>query len=239
MTEQLKITCPRCNVEILPVVIETPDTIHHAKEVCPDCGGFLRWLSKPKNENKRLPSKFTPESLGISWCEFCLRQPEMLGIHEVLEIHHKMPIELGGEDVKTNILVLCTYCHKTAHQRHIYLYKHFKPKEIDPLASSEVLRSAAQPLKPEISIPLISNEEFPIYQYHIDEWKTAYPAVDVLQALRAMRQWCLSNPRKRKTERGVRRFITGWLERLQNKGGKLPPETIRKPIDDRPAIFPK
>lgn len=53
----------------------------------------------------------------------------------------------------------------------------------------------------------------------IDGWSEAYPAVDVLQALRSMRQWCLSNPKKKKTARGVRRFITSWLEREQNKGG--------------------
>ena len=196
-------------------------------------------MSKPKNLKKRLPSKFTPESLKINYCQMCLRPRFMLGRLETLHVHHLMPEDLGGEDVITNVLVLCTYCHNEFHQRHTYLYNHFKPKEIDPIPPRKTLQLEAQPLKPEISIPLISDEEFPIYQHHIDEWKTAYPAVDVLQALRAMRQWCLSNPRKRKTKRGVRRFITSWLERLQNKGGNLLPETTRKPIDDRPAVFPK
>jgi hypothetical protein len=33
-----------------------------------------------------------------------------------------------------------------------------------------------------------------------------------------MRQWCIDNPTKRKTRRGIRKFIGGWLEREQNSG---------------------
>ena len=34
-----------------------------------------------------------------------------------------------------------------------------------------------------------------------------------------MRGWCLANPTRRKTRRGVRRFINGWLAKVQDRGG--------------------
>ena len=34
-----------------------------------------------------------------------------------------------------------------------------------------------------------------------------------------MRGWCLANPSKRKTKRGVKKFINNWLSRQQDRGG--------------------
>ena len=50
-------------------------------------------------------------------------------------------------------------------------------------------------------------------------WQELYPAVDILQELRKMKGWLLSHPKKRKTRRGIKGFITGWLAREQDKGG--------------------
>lgn len=45
-----------------------------------------------------------------------------------------------------------------------------------------------------------------------------------------MRGWLLSNPNKRKTRRGIEKFINGWLSREQDKGGsKSPNSTAGKP----------
>ncbi len=51
------------------------------------------------------------------------------------------------------------------------------------------------------------------------EYEQLYPAVDVRQELRNMKGWCISNPSRRKTKRGVRRFINTWLTKTQNRGG--------------------
>lgn len=71
--------------------------------------------------------------------------------------------------------------------------------------------------EPVIAIPLNNGKEFGIDQAQIEAWQCSYPAVDVPQQLRNMREWCLSNPTKRKTPRGVRTFITGWLAREQDR----------------------
>lgn len=53
----------------------------------------------------------------------------------------------------------------------------------------------------------------------IEKWKLAYPNVNVEVELRAMSVWCDANPGKRKTSRGIKRFITSWLSRAQDQGG--------------------
>lgn len=69
------------------------------------------------------------------------------------------------------------------------------------------------------TIPLNNGSEYPVTEAQVSEYARLYPAVDVPQALRAMRGWCLANPKRRKTKRGVAAFITSWLSREQDKGG--------------------
>lgn len=66
--------------------------------------------------------------------------------------------------------------------------------------------------------------EYTVSQKDFGEWVEAYPAVDVPQALRSMRQWTLSNLDRAKKDRGIRRFITNWLDREQNRGGNIKPQ---------------
>lgn len=73
---------------------------------------------------------------------------------------------------------------------------------------------------PVVSIPLNDGTEYPVSQEQCQEWAGVYPAVDVIQQLREIREWCLNNPAKRKTARGVRGFITRWLAKEQDRGGR-------------------
>ena len=53
----------------------------------------------------------------------------------------------------------------------------------------------------------------------VSEFKELYPSVDVEQELRKMKGWCNTNPTKRKTKRGILRFVNSWLAKEQDKGG--------------------
>lgn len=70
-----------------------------------------------------------------------------------------------------------------------------------------------------ISLPLNDKTEYGVTQNYINQLVELYPAVDVMQELRYMKGWCDSKPRKCKTRDGIKRFITGWLKRAQDKGG--------------------
>ena len=75
---------------------------------------------------------------------------------------------------------------------------------------------------PVISLPLNDGTFFNVSENDRAKWSQLYPNVDVLQQLRNMAGWCDANPTKRKTRGGIKRFITAWLAREQDKGGKAP-----------------
>ena len=69
-----------------------------------------------------------------------------------------------------------------------------------------------------IILPLNDGTEYPVTEEQCQEWAGLYPAVDVMQQLRGMRGWLNANPQKRKTRRGINRFINAWLAREQDRG---------------------
>ena len=87
-----------------------------------------------------------------------------------------------------------------------------------------------------ITLPLNDGSEFPVTQKDIEEYASLYQAVDIETELRAMRGWCLSNTRKRKTKDGIRRFINGWLARVQDRGGTIKPYPAKTPYPDNPYL---
>lgn len=80
----------------------------------------------------------------------------------------------------------------------------------------DVSTLAAEPAA--IKLPLNDNSEYDVPKSFADEMAQLYPAVDVMQQLAAMRGWLIGNPTKRKTRAGIKRFITSWLAREQDRG---------------------
>ena len=72
---------------------------------------------------------------------------------------------------------------------------------------------------PAVMLPLVAGH-YTVSHHEADELAAVYPGVDVPGALVAMRRWCLANPRRRKTEHGIQRFISGWLAREVEKGSQ-------------------
>lgn len=69
-----------------------------------------------------------------------------------------------------------------------------------------------------ISLPLVTGSgSFDVTLDYLNSLRNLYPAIDVEQEFRKMYAWLDSNPKNRKTERGIKRFITGWLGRAQDK----------------------
>lgn len=83
------------------------------------------------------------------------------------------------------------------------------------------LETSSTPFEPPVvKLPLIDKSDFSITQKDIDKWADAYPAVDVLQQLKAMAAWLDANPKRKKTRRGIKAFINNWLSREQDRGRK-------------------
>lgn len=91
------------------------------------------------------------------------------------------------------------------------------PTSAEPDAGSEVI----------VNLPTNTGDEFPITRKQVDQWQETFPAVDVAQQLRAMRAWLDANRVRRKTARGMPKFVVGWLSREQDKGRPQVPSPIR------------
>ena len=100
--------------------------------------------------------------------------------------------------------------------------------ESQPDISAEPQATHAPPV---VELPLNDGDIYPVTQEQAAEWGSLYPAVDVMQQLRAMKGWLNANPAKRKTRRGILRFVNGWLSREQDRGRGAPAkpaEPVRK-----------
>ncbi len=69
-----------------------------------------------------------------------------------------------------------------------------------------------------ISLPLADGVSFfEVTESYFREQLNLYPGINIEQEFRNMCGWLNSNPKKRKTERGIKRFITTWLQRSQDQ----------------------
>lgn len=70
------------------------------------------------------------------------------------------------------------------------------------------------PLEP---VPLNDGTDWLPTLNEYEEYKRLYASVNVANEFKKIRAWCLSNPAKRKTKNGVKRFVNAWLAREQDK----------------------
>ena len=87
-----------------------------------------------------------------------------------------------------------------------------------------------------ITLTLNDKTEFPVFAEDVDGWKDLYPAVDVMQELRAMKGWLDANPTRRKTKNGIRRFVNSWLSREQDSAGRKP-AAVKEPARNNISRF--
>lgn len=93
-------------------------------------------------------------------------------------------------------------------------------KDINNIYCTELESSSSMPEeKAAIALTLNDKSEYPIFDKDIAEWKELYPNVDILQELRKMKGWLNSNPTRRKTKKGILKFVNAWLAKEQDKGG--------------------
>lgn len=95
-----------------------------------------------------------------------------------------------------------------------------KRKEIDNKTLCAEASSAPEE-KVFIQFPCNDGSMWNVTEKYVSELKQLYQAVDVEAQIREMRGWLDGNPRNRKTPGGVKRFITGWLAKEQDKAPRV------------------
>jgi hypothetical protein len=120
--------------------------------------------------------------------------------------------KVTGSDRVTDHVTECDPKHKHKQKQ--------KQKQIEststPLASSDESLPAEASPNALLTLPLNDGTSHGVTEHDVEEWKSIYPAVDVMQELRNMKGWLIANPSNRKTPKGVMRFINGWLAKQQN-----------------------
>lgn len=99
------------------------------------------------------------------------------------------------------------------------------------VVSSEPPQAAREPPKqqgpPEdalIVFPCVGPlKEWRLTQSHVDQWQSAYPALDITAECRKALAWLSASPSRRKTAKGMPRFLVGWFGRAVDYGGARQP----------------
>lgn len=111
--------------------------------------------------------------------------------------------------------------------------KRRKEEELNNITKDDIIcpepKESAQNLS-DILLPLNDKSFYAVPLDKITLWRNTYPAVDVEQELRRMIAWLDSNPTKRKTRRGIERFINNWLARTQDSGGSKGQKEVRDSV---------
>ena len=93
--------------------------------------------------------------------------------------------------------------------------------------SSELTKVISEPEAPLADVePILTNkgEEWRPTQEEYEAFCRYHPNVDVKAEIVKMASWAFGNPKKRKTSSGMRKFVTTWLDREQdrNRGSSAP-----------------
>lgn len=100
-------------------------------------------------------------------------------------------------------------------------------------SSEPEIPATEQPPADVAAFPCVGRvDQWGLRQGKLDEWQTCFPAMDVLAEVRKARQWLVDNPGRRKTAKGMTRFLFAWIERAQNgrRGPPPAPSKAGKPL---------
>jgi hypothetical protein len=80
---------------------------------------------------------------------------------------------------------------------------------------SSKLQPATRPI---IDFPLNDKSKHQLFAADIAEFAELYPGIAIDVELRKAKGWLLANPKRRKTKKGIAKFLHGWLGKAQDRG---------------------
>jgi hypothetical protein len=113
-----------------------------------------------------------------------------------------------------------------------------KGADPDPEGSSTRLLAAAEPVEDSpvlLTFPTVGTDgsEWRLRRCQVDEWQGLFPALDVLAEMRKALAWVMAHRDRRKTSKGMPKFLAGWLTRATDRPqGQRQPSA---PAAHRPA----
>lgn len=79
-------------------------------------------------------------------------------------------------------------------------------------------------------IPLEDGTEWEVPESYFIECVKNYPDIDIKKEFASMRMWSISNPTKKKTRAGVKRFVNNWLSK------SMPKKEVQKDTNNKTTV---
>jgi len=79
------------------------------------------------------------------------------------------------------------------------------------------------PIEEILTAPLADGSTWTITQLMLEDWTRSFPNLEVRGQILGAIAWLEANPKKRKTAKGMPRFLTSWLLRTVSRPVKAPP----------------
>lgn len=90
--------------------------------------------------------------------------------------------------------------------------------------STALVRTRADDGEVVLTFPTVGTggSEWRLRRAQVEEWQELFPNLDVLGECRQALAWIKAHPDRRKTTRGMPKFLTGWLTRsVDRRGGHV------------------
>lgn len=151
-------------------------------------------------------------------------QPSKASIEEKAEIDRKRKAEYRASKLRPSVVRECPNGTDTDGAN---LSTPTGPIRTDPTRTVP-LDFCSEPAETAVSEPAVMTaptigtgaKEWPLTQSRIDVWVGAYPGVDVVGECRRAIAWLHSNPTKRKTPKGMPRFLNAWIAESVNRNNR-------------------
>jgi hypothetical protein len=101
-------------------------------------------------------------------------------------------------------------------------------QDINNTACAETEKPVSPPASPSLIVFDCdgNQKKWNLTQDHVTEWQSAYPSLDIISECNKARAWVNADTSRRKTARGMKRFLVGWFGRSQNRGHAQTPSRL-------------
>jgi len=106
----------------------------------------------------------------------------------------------------------------------------FELELLEEKISSEPSQTTdSEPLVMAFTVVGTGPKSWSLTQDRLDAWTDAYPGVDVYAECKKARAWLDANPTKRKTAKGMAKFLNGWMARSVDSGKAAKVSSLPRP----------
>lgn len=177
------------------------------------------WSTAPESEDEFSAALIALHSVGLvqlyrfregSFLQIVDFEAHQQGLHNRTKSKYPSPPEIPEDSLLTE--------QKGTEQKRTERKKSTEPQESLEIRSAVIL-----------DFPTVGTGQktWQLSEAQLAEWATLFPGVNVLAECRKALAWVQATPGRRKTDRGMKKFLVGWLSRSTDRGRSAGPADER------------